>query len=254
VHGFTQSGRSWAPIVHLLAGSHEVVTVDVPGHGGSSRVRAGLTEGAELLGETAGRAAYVGYSLGGRLCLHLALVAPELVERLVLVSTSPGIGDSGERASRSRADEALAGRLDGSTSGGGAPPLDVGAFLDEWLSGPLFAHLSQEAAGRAARLENTPAGLAASLRLMGAGTQQPLWGRLRELTMPVLLVAGATDRRYAALAAESAAAIAAGGGGRRVAVEIVAGAGHAVPFEEPDAFVRVLLEFLASSGEAPAAN
>jgi pimeloyl-ACP methyl ester carboxylesterase len=88
---------------------------------------------------------------------------------------------------------------------------------------------------------------------MGAGIQQPLWGRLCELTMPVLLVAGATDTRYAALAAEAATAIAAGGGGRRVAVEIVAGAGHAVPFERPDAFVGVLAGFIAGSAEsAPA--
>ena len=62
--------------------------------------------------------------------------------------------------------------------------------------------------------------------------------------MPVLVMAGALDPKFAALAERTAAAI---GPGARL--ELVAGAGHAVAFERPDAFVALVREFLAGAGE-----
>ena len=103
VHGFTQTGRSWDRLAAELGTGHETVAVDAPGHGGSAGVRTDLVAGADLLGEAGGRAAYVGYSMGGRLCLHLALRRPDLVERLVLVSATAGLDDEADRAARRRA-------------------------------------------------------------------------------------------------------------------------------------------------------
>src|SRR6202011_6209711 len=90
-------------------------------------------------------ACYVGYSMGGRLSLHLALERPDLVERLVLVGATAGLASPADRAARRAADEALAGRL--AAEG-------VEAFVDWWLAQPLFAHLQAEAAGREDRLTN----------------------------------------------------------------------------------------------------
>src|SRR5579864_6067391 len=88
VHGFTQTGRSWQPVARRLADAgHDVSTPDLPGHGARTGVRADLAETAELLADEGGPACYVGYSLGGRVCLHLALQRPGVVERLVLLST-----------------------------------------------------------------------------------------------------------------------------------------------------------------------
>ena len=56
------------------------------------------------------RAAWLGYSMGGRYALHVALRHPELVRRLVLVSATGGIDDPAERAARREGDEALADR------------------------------------------------------------------------------------------------------------------------------------------------
>jgi 2-succinyl-6-hydroxy-2,4-cyclohexadiene-1-carboxylate synthase len=230
VHGFTQTLAAWGAVGERLAGRWEVVRVDLPGHGGSGRVRVGFGEAAGLVGEAGGVATYVGYSLGGRVCLRLALDRPDLVRGLVLVGASPGIADPGARAERRRADEALAQ---------GVERDGVAAFLERWLAGPLFAGLSAEAAGRQDRLANTADGLAYALRRLGSGAQEPLWDRLPGLRPPTLLVAGALDPKFAGLAREMAAAI-----GPNARVELVAGAGHAVQLERPEAVAALLEAFL----------
>jgi 2-succinyl-6-hydroxy-2,4-cyclohexadiene-1-carboxylate synthase len=230
VHGFTQTGNSWAHVAGCLAARHTVIRVDLPGHGDSGGVRADLPSAADLLGRTGGRATYVGYSMGGRVSLQLAVTRPDLVARLVLVSATAGIEDATERESRRAADEALARSIERD---------GVDAFLDQWLSLPLFATLPPDSAGLAERRRNTADGLASSLRLAGAGTQDPLWARLGELAMPVLLVAGSQDAKYVAIAERMARLIPA------ATLEVLAHAGHAVHLEQPDEFVRALEPWLA---------
>lgn len=230
VHGFTQTRRSWGPAADLLARSHELVLVDAPGHGQSGRVRAGLWDGARLIGEVGGQADYLGYSMGGRYLLHLAIVEPRLVQRLVLVGATAGIEDPAEREERRRADHEWA---EVAMREGVAP------FLDRWLAGPLFRNLSPEAGGREARLENTATGLAGSLRLAGTGSQEPLWRRLPLLDMPVLLVVGAQDAKFLALAERMQSAI-----GDNASLAVIDGAGHAAHLEAPDAFAHAVEAFL----------
>ncbi len=234
LHGFTQTGRSWAPLLPALeerVGDHsDVCTPDLPGHGTRSDVRVDLWDAARLLGEECGRAAYVGYSMGGRVALHLGLERPDLVERLVLVSATGGIEDAGERAARRRDDEALAQMLEDD---------GVEAFLQRWLSAPLFTDLSPDAAGLDARRENTAAGLAAALRLMGTGTQERLLRRLDQLTMPVLVVAGERDDKFAEQALHLGGWI-----GPTAQLVLVPDAGHACHLENPDAFLDLVVPFL----------
>lgn len=243
VHGFTQTLRSWDPVARALAGEREVVRTDLPGHGGSAGVRLGFAAAAAAVGEAGGTAAYVGYSLGGRLCLRLALDRPDLVSALVLLGASPGLADAAERAARRAADADLAAAIE---TGGTA------AFLDEWLAQPLFADLRPAGDDLAARRANPPTGLADALRLLGTGTQEPLWERLAELTMPVLLVAGQRDAKFSTLARQMAdrlveeAGAASGGGAGTGAVEVavIEGTGHAAHLERPAAFAAVVEAFL----------
>ena len=230
VHGFTQTGRSWGPVAADLSQDHEVVSVDAPGHGGSSDVTADLLAGAELLGRAGGPAIYIGYSMGGRLALHLALARPDLVHGLVLIGATAGIEDEPERAARRAADEQLATELERD---------GVAQFLERWLAQPLFASLPPEAAGLDDRLRNTAAGLASSLRLAGTGTQQPLWDQLAELSMPVLVVAGERDDKFSAIGSRIAEAI-----GPNTTFALVPGAGHACHLEQPDEFLPVLRGWL----------
>ena len=192
-------------------------------------VRADLVEGARLL-SSHGPADYVGYSMGGRLALHVAVHHPEAVRRLVLIGATPGIEDGVERAQRRASDEELAQAIERD---------GVDAFLARWLANPLFATLPPEAAALDSRRGNTVAGLAASLRLMGTGAQDPLWDHLPDLRCDALLLAGEADEKFTAIAHRMAAQW-----GGRAKVEIVEGAGHAVHLERPDDVAARIATFL----------
>jgi 2-succinyl-6-hydroxy-2,4-cyclohexadiene-1-carboxylate synthase len=226
-HGFTQTGRVWGSIDDDLATDHQVVRVDMPGHADSSHVRVGLVDGALALGAAGGPAAYLGYSMGARVCLHLALARPDLVESLVLISGTAGIDDATERRQRRHSDGALADQLD--PASGDATPLPVETFVQRWLDGPLFAGVSPEANGFDQRLRNTGPGLASSLRLAGTGNQRPLWEILGRLGMPVLIISGARDEKFTALGDRMAEAI-----GANATRAVVPDAGHAPHLQRPD--------------------
>ena len=220
LHGFTQTGASWAPIVAELGSRAPIIVPDAPGHGGSSQVRADLWRTADLLVQTVGRPAlWVGYSMGGRMALHVALAHPDQVEGLVLISTTAGIDAPEEREARRAADDGLAARIH--TEG-------TEAFLDFWLAQPLFSTLPPESAGREARLAN------------------------RERSLPVLLIAGALDRKYSDQAARMASAI-----GPTARVVIVNGAGHACHLEHPEvvaAAISAMADEIGPPSSGPAGS
>lgn len=233
LHGFTQTGRCWGPLATDLAADHEVVTVDLPGHGGSSTIEATVEDAVDLLADTGGPATYLGYSMGGRFALRLALDRPDVVHRLVLIGASPGLADPGERAARRRSDEALAGRLEA---------IGVEAFVHEWLDLTLFAGIPAALRFEAERCTNTAAGLVSSLHLAGTGAQEPLWDRLAELAVPTLLITGGDDTKFSAINAEMDRAV--------TSAEhcVVLDAGHTVHLERPAATTALVRGWLARVG------
>ena len=234
VHGFTQTRRCWGPEAQELATDHEVIRVDAPGHGRSADVLAGLRTGGRLIADQGGWATYLGYSMGARFCLHLALANPELVAGLVLIGGTAGIEDDAERTARQAQDLATAERLERD---------GLEAFLDAWLDQPLFAGLPPERAFRAERLENTVEGLRSSLDQAGTGSQDPSWHKLHRLPMPVLVLAGERDTKFAALAERMAQAI-----GDNATLALVPDAGHAAHLEQPEAFLAILRPWLSQHG------
>ncbi len=239
-HGFTQNAEAWGPLPGLLAASRPVVAVDLPGHGRSTSVTADLPEAAQLLGVAGGFGDYLGYSMGGRVALHLALAQPTLVRRLVLIGATAGIDDAEERRRRRLADEALADELDPPDPGSASEQQRrLERFLQRWLAGPLFASLAPEAACLDARRNNRCSGLASSLRTCGTGTQQPLWDRLGQLEMPVLVVAGADDGRFVAIGRRLARTI-----GSNARLALVPAAGHACHLQRPEVVAELVDGFL----------
>lgn len=236
VHGFTQTRRCWAPVDALLADcvgdSGDVVCVDAPGHGDAADIAWDLQTAGVSYAEAFGPAVWVGYSMGGRLALHAAALRPDMVTALVLVGASPGLADPTARAARQQADETLAADVE---------QLGVEAFVDRWLTQPLFAGLDATTSHRAERLANTAAGLASSLRLAGTGAQESLWGRLADITCPTLVVTGANDTKFGAIADDMVTAF--GGPARHVTI---AGAGHSVHLEQPEAFTDTVCGWLTS--------
>ena len=237
LHGFAQTSRCWRPLVDRLGHRRTIVALDLAGHGPEPAAPRSLADDADRVCELGGPGTYLGYSLGGRVALHAALRHPEAVRRLVLVSATAGIEDERDRAARRASDDALATRIE---------EHGVDAFVDEWLRNPLFAGLSADAQFVAERRVNTAAGLAGSLRMAGTGSQDPLWDRLSELAMPVLVLAGADDPKFADFAERMASLI-----GANATLVIVGDAGHSVHLEQPDAVADVLDAWLGVHRATP---
>jgi 2-succinyl-6-hydroxy-2,4-cyclohexadiene-1-carboxylate synthase len=229
LHGFTATGRSWDAVRRrIAAGAYDdVLAPDQRGHGTKGAERPATIEAQVEELRQDEPYALAGYSMGGRIALHVALAQPELVRRLVLVSTTAGIESAEGRADRRRTDDELAEGLERA---------GLEAFARWWGGQPLFAGQPPEvaAAARADRLRNTAAGLAASLRGMGTGAMTPVWDRLHELTMPATVVVGERDAKFRALGERLAAGL------PDAELVVVPKAGHAVHLEAPNAVAAAL--------------
>jgi 2-succinyl-6-hydroxy-2,4-cyclohexadiene-1-carboxylate synthase len=241
LHGFTQTGRLWGHFGELLALSHTLVAVDLPGHGDSASVRADLPATADLVAQAVRdqigeeQCVLLGYSLGARVALHVGMAGSLPLSHVVFIGVTAGIEDQAERARRRVSDDALADALEASGN--------VEEFVDAWLRGPLFERLESGGAGeREERLRNTAAGLASSLRLCGTGTQEPLWDRLPSLSCPVLALAGSDDIRFASHALRMARLVPHG------VASLIPGGGHAVHLAQPEQTGRIVRHWLDAVG------
>jgi 2-succinyl-6-hydroxy-2,4-cyclohexadiene-1-carboxylate synthase len=226
LHGFTQTRDSAHQFRSILAGTYELLTLDLPGHGENAPISASLNETADLLADVLPAEPFIlsGYSMGARVALHFALRHRERLSALVVLSATAGIRDEGERELRRSQDNDLADRID---------LIGAEVFLDEWLARPMFTSLPHDPLERAARSRDTK-GLSNSLRRAGTGTQAWLGDALASLDVPTLVVAGADDAKFvgeARLLRETLP---------NVAVALVAGAGHAAHLERPDAFAQIV--------------
>jgi 2-succinyl-6-hydroxy-2,4-cyclohexadiene-1-carboxylate synthase len=229
LHGFGGTHHAWnGTIAALDRERYRPLALDLPGHGEAADAECPITFAAcvaHVLARSPERFTLCGYSLGGRVALHVALAAPERVSRLVLVSCTAGIADDAERARRRGADHALADQLE-------RVPFEE--FIERWRTQPLFAADPPEVRefARADQRRNRPDALAAVLRGIGTGEMQPLWERLGELVMPVTVLVGERDAKFQEL------------GERMVellpdAELVVAAGGHALPLENPQAMASV---------------
>jgi pimeloyl-ACP methyl ester carboxylesterase len=255
VHGLAGSSTTWKDVMPALAERFTVVAPDLLGHGQSAKPRGDYSLGAYasgirdlLVALEVERATFVGHSLGGGVAMQLAYQFPERCERLALVA-SGGLGREVTPLLRA---VSLPGaefvlpvlltswlRLRAETLGGllrrvGWRP---GTTMTEvWRSyTTLTSREGQQAFVHTVRSVIDPSGqrVSAMDRLYLAAA------------VPTLIVWGDHDRvipvKHAYAAHEAMP-------GSRL--EILPGAGHFLPFEEPAWFSRTLTDFLDSTSPA----
>lgn len=234
LHGFMGRGADWRAVRARLPDDWDVRAPDLPGHGGAVGLDSYTMDAAAdlALAERAEPADVVGYSMGGRLALHLAVTRPEAVRRVVVASGSPGLRTAAERAARRAVDAERAASIQ----------VDFPAFVEQWYRLPLWNSLPDGlrpllTADRTAH--NVPAELAASLGGMGTGAQRSHWDALPTLAVPVWAIAGALDDKFAELARQMAEASGA------VTSVVIPAAGHLLTAEAPVALAAVLRDVLA---------
>jgi 2-succinyl-6-hydroxy-2,4-cyclohexadiene-1-carboxylate synthase len=244
LHGFTLSGRSWQEVISKMPMGWRWVVPDLRGHG-ATRIPSGAPctmeacrGDLEMLWDHLGieRSHLVGYSMGGRLALDMAARRPERVFSLLTIGAHAGLEEEA-REGRRQGDEALARRIEND---------GLEAFVNYWSSLPLLNGVERRGPAftaqlRAERMSNHVAGLAKSLRGMGAGVMEPVWNQLTHLTCPCTFVAGQLDHGYVASARRLASTVVNG------RVEVILRAGHAAHLERPDAFARVLAAHLGGA-------
>ncbi len=244
LHGFTGSAASWSTVSDDLVNLHRVIAIDIIGHGATAApvdpshyaFEQALDDLAEVTAKIGiARAAWLGYSMGGRLALGMGVRHPDRVSLMILESATAGIQDDHERHLREEADLDLARRIQDA---------GVNAFVEEWERLPIWESqrtLPDEVLRlqRDIRLRNRAIGLANSLRGTGQGAQPSYWDRLSEIEAPVLLIAGALDRKFVGIAGQMGVRIA------DATLSVIPEAGHAVHLERPREFVGDVREFLA---------
>ena len=217
----------WDDQAAALRDEYRVLRYDHRGHG-ESPVPPGPYSIEDLAGDALAlldelgieRATFVGLSIGGAVAITAALRAPERFERLVLCSTAacfPPPEQWAERAATVRAEgvEAVAG-----------------AALERWLTPDAPDALR---ARLRAMLESTPReGYAACCEALGGYDAR---GRLRELGMPVLAIAGAGDPTTPPAALQAIVDEVPDG-----RLRVIEHARHIANVEQPEAFNRLLRE------------
>jgi 2-succinyl-6-hydroxy-2,4-cyclohexadiene-1-carboxylate synthase len=246
LHGFMGAADDWTDEITepLTEADLSVMAIDLPGHG-KTIMRGGIDSyrmdncAAEIvrwLDDLELPSAHlVGYSMGGRLALYLAVHYPDSIRKVVLESTSPGLRTEIERQRRILEDAALAERI---------LTVPFEQFLREWYAQPLFASMSSSSEKLqtliARRLNNDPRSLCLSLQGMGTGAQPSWWEKLDQLTTPLLLIVGEKDAKFSAIGCAMA---------ERCPVaqlRVVPDAGHNVHWEQPHLFGSMVRDFLVS--------
>ncbi len=228
LHGFTLHGGMYEGLA--AASNLTIAAPDLPGHGRTTVAPVTMRTAVDAIADLLARhdkPLLLGYSQGGRVALHVSLAYPKLVGSLILISTSPGLGERA-RAMRRAADDGLADRIE---------RIGTERFITEWLANPLVAtddvDRQLREADRAMRMENSAAGLAAALRGIGQAAVADSSERISDLQMPTVFMAGSEDPAYC----DHATAMAESCGERPVLIE---GAGHNVVLEATDAVAAVM--------------
>lgn len=247
LHGFMGRGDDWHEITEKLSDKYYCICPDLPGHGKNvnrpidaplnfenvSKELIGLLDELRLE-----KVNLVGYSMGGRIALYTACHYPERINTLTIESANPGIQDEDARKQRANLDKERAEKIKAN---------GIETFVEKWYQAPLFASLHDHPIlldkVKTARMQNDPVWMAKVIAEMSPGRQTPLWDKLSQLTMPVMLLSGNLDGKYIGIMHKLSENI----DGARV--ETIPNVGHNAHLEAQDQFTTTLETFLNEYGK-----
>lgn len=243
LHGFTGSKDNWQTIIELLQSQFELIAIDLLGHGETDAPSnyqhysmANSANNIVTLLQHIGITPFnlLGYSMGGRLALYIAIHYPKCINALVLESASPGLKTESERQQRRNSDNRLADEIESH---------GIQWFVDYWGGLPLWESQKQLDDSirdnlRNQRLINDAQGLANSLRGMGTGVQPSLWEDLPTVNVPVKLIVGELDNKFLSINQEMQQLT------PNARLSIIPRAGHTTHLENPQGFIDVIQAFL----------
>jgi 2-succinyl-6-hydroxy-2,4-cyclohexadiene-1-carboxylate synthase len=253
LHGFMGDRQEFNQHIRSLSSYFYCIVIDLPAHGDSSLCGYSYSDDTVLLEpyytmpaivdllikflDFLGiqRCTPVGYSMGGRIALYLAVHFPQYCDRLILESTSAGLTTPSAKSDRLAQDLQIATKLATAT------PSQFEAFLDDWYRQPIFANLHAHphfAELRDRRLTQRPLELAKCLYSLSVGRQRSLWQDLPQIEMPILLITGALDSKFVQIHQQMARSL------PSVQLEVIADCGHNVHFEQPQIFTALIQKFV----------
>lgn len=246
LHGFTGSSYNWLQFLDIFSDQFHVVLLDLPGHGRTSSPADPERYSMDLVSHdlitifqalNLSNVNLLGYSMGGRLAIYMAVKYPTYFKSLIIESASPGLESAALRQARIKSDNRLASDIE---------EIGIPEFIERWQQMPLFStqkglSVEQKENLRLQRFNNTAIGLANTLRGMGTGQQPSLWSELNTIHLPVLILAGELDQKFSSIARQITATI------PNAELNIITGAGHNIHLEKSQRFISSVLDFLARS-------
>ncbi len=243
LHGFLGSAGDWQEVMSDFSEDYFCLAFDLPGHGNSfipdeysditlDKIASNID--SVILALRIEHPVYIGYSMGGRIALHMPAIVKSYFSGLIIESASPGIEDPVARKARLEKDILVAEKLES---------MNFEDFLVQWYNQPLFADLKKSQKFNKifrARLKNNPVQLARAIRIMTVGKQKPLWNIFHGLDFPVLVISGSNDEKYTSYTRRISEL------SPSVRTQIISGAGHVVHAEKPGEYIDIISQFISS--------
>jgi 2-succinyl-6-hydroxy-2,4-cyclohexadiene-1-carboxylate synthase len=234
IHGFLGSNEMWKV---LDLSSENSIFIELPGHNtilhSQNIIEKELTfiEGVKVVAEKIPDipVRLIGYSMGARVALAIALLPHTSIEEIILISVHPGLSDVNEIEKRKEEESELKRLL--------LEKKDMTEFVSMWENKNIFKtqkRLPEEVfkTQRAMRLFHEPLQIAKAIDTFGLGVMPDFSKKLSLIKIPVKLCVGEVDEKFLKIAVNMNSVL------NNSKIKIISKSGHNPIIENPVGFKR----------------